>query len=96
MGQLGSFGDGWGVCRLCGRGGGRGWWRWRSRWRRKVFYFGGGYLYGSEAIVGEVVGHDAEKVFAFGRSADLLTILDAVGDVFLKFVERGGYAELGA
>jgi hypothetical protein len=42
------------------------------------------------------VDHDAEKVLAFGWSADLLAVLDAVGDVFLEVVERGGYAELSA
>jgi hypothetical protein len=41
--------------------------------------------------VGEVVDYDAEKIFAFGGSADLLTVLDAVGDVFLEFVKRRGY-----
>ena len=44
----------------------------------------------------EVVDRDAEKVLAFGGSADLLTVLDAIGDVFLKLVEGGGYVEFGA
>ena len=39
---------------------------------------------------------DAEKVFAFGGSADLLTVLNASGDAFLEFVKRGGFVELGA
>ena len=44
----------------------------------------------------EVVDRDAEKVLAFGGSADLLTVLDAVRYVFLKLFEGGGYVELGA
>ena len=46
--------------------------------------------------MGEVVDYDAEKVFALGGSADLLTVLYAVGDVFLELVKRRGYVELGA
>jgi hypothetical protein len=42
------------------------------------------------------VDHDAEKVFAFGGSADLLAVLDAVGDVFLNLVEARGYVEIVA
>jgi hypothetical protein len=41
----------------------------------------------------EIVDHDAEKVFAFGGSADLLPVLDTVCDVSLELVERGGDAE---
>src|SRR5258705_9764167 len=94
MGDL--LGDGWGACRLGCRGGGRSCWGWRSCWRLQVFYFGGGYLYGSEAVVREVVDRDAEKVLAFCGRADLLTVLDAISDAFLKLVEGRGYVELAA
>src|SRR5438067_3810601 len=88
------FWDGGVACRLCCRGGGRRWWGWSSAGRLQVFYFRGGYFDGSEAVVGEVVGDDAEKVLAFGGSADLLMVLDSVGDVFLELVEGGGDVEL--
>jgi hypothetical protein len=97
MGTAGDlFGDGWGACRLRCRDGGRSWWGWRSGGRLQAFYFGGGYLHGSETLVREVVDRDAEKVLAFGRRADLLTVLDAIRDVFLELVEGGGYVEFGA
>ena len=44
----------------------------------------------------EIVDHDAEKVLAFGGSADLLSVLDTVRDIFLKLVEGGGNVKLGA
>jgi hypothetical protein len=92
----GLLGDSRGAWRRhCGWGGGRSW-GWRGGWRLQVFYFGGGYLHGSEAVAREVVDHDAEEVLAFGGSADLLTVLNAIGDVFLNLVERGGYVETGA
>ena len=59
----------------------------------QVFYFGGGYLHGSEAVACDVVDHDAEEVFAFGRSADLLVVLDTPRDVLLELVEGRGYVE---
>ncbi len=97
MGTAGDlFGDGWGACRLCCLDCGRSWWGWRSGGRLQVIYFGGGYLHGSEAVVREVVDRDAEKVLAFGGSADLLTVLDAIRDVFLNLVEGRGYVELSA
>src|SRR5258707_10568922 len=46
--------------------------------------------------MGQVVDHDAEKVLAFGGSADFLSVLDSIRDVFLKLVEGRGYVELGA
>jgi hypothetical protein len=90
------LGDSWGACRARCRRGGRSGWGWRSGWRLQVFYFGGGYLYGSEAVAVEVVDHYAEKVLAFGGSADLLTVLDALRYVSLQLVQRRGYVELGA
>ena len=69
---------------------------WRSGGRLQVFYFGGGYLHGSEAVAREVVGDDAEKVFALGGSTDFLAVLDAMRDVLLNFVEGGGDVEIVA
>ena len=39
---------------------------------------------------------DAEKVFALGGSADLLAVLNASGDVFLKLIKWRCDMELGA
>src|SRR5277367_6325433 len=89
-GQLRIIGGGRGASRRRCRGGGRSRWGWRSGRKLQVFHFGGGYFHGSEAVAREVVNYDAEKVFAFGGSADLLTVLDAVGDVSLDLFEAGG------
>ena len=46
--------------------------------------------------MGKVVDDNAEEVLAFGGSADLLTVLDAMRDVLLNFVEGGGDVEIVA
>jgi hypothetical protein len=89
------FGDGWGACRLWCLDCGWSWRGWRSGGRLQIFYFGGGYFHGSQAVVGKVVDGDAEKVFALGGSADLLSVLDTMRDVFLQLVEGGGDMEFG-
>lgn len=60
-----------------------------------MFHFGGGYFDGSKAIARDVVDDDAEEVFAFGGSADLLLVVNPLGYVLFNLVEGAGGVEMG-